>query len=249
MNCGVVGRHGWDLGLPWLWCRLAAVALIGPLAWEPPYATGAALQSKINKQINKCYQSSSQTVKKITFSPSVQASVTAWEARLGFRVFGPRKALCLTEEVWGTWAPAPGPTFFLSGHSVHLMRGLPMHVRTLGLHIQALPLAFAKSCCLTTKWAPSKATPFSPGKRNPGESSGSWLMATWVGNSTVPGTPSWSRRWYGLSPWPLGFSALRGGAPPEQGLRPPEAQGRAPQSGSNETVVATSFLWDSQHIN
>ena len=34
----------------WLWCRLAAVALIGPLAWEFPYATGAAIKSKKKKK-------------------------------------------------------------------------------------------------------------------------------------------------------------------------------------------------------
>jgi len=28
------------------WCRPAATALIRPLAWEPPYATGAALRKK-----------------------------------------------------------------------------------------------------------------------------------------------------------------------------------------------------------
>ena len=28
--------------LLWLWCRLAATAPIRPLAWEPPYAAGAA---------------------------------------------------------------------------------------------------------------------------------------------------------------------------------------------------------------
>ena len=28
----------------WLWCRPAAVAPIRPLAWELPYATGAALK-------------------------------------------------------------------------------------------------------------------------------------------------------------------------------------------------------------
>ena len=39
-----------DPVLPWLWYRLAAVALIGPLAWEPPYAKSVALKSKkINK--------------------------------------------------------------------------------------------------------------------------------------------------------------------------------------------------------
>ena len=36
----------------WLWCRLAAIAPIPPLAWEPPYAVGAALK-KANKQTNK----------------------------------------------------------------------------------------------------------------------------------------------------------------------------------------------------
>jgi len=30
-----------DLALLWLWCRLAATALIRPLAWEAPYAAGS----------------------------------------------------------------------------------------------------------------------------------------------------------------------------------------------------------------
>ena len=34
------------LALLWLWCRPAAVAPIGPLAWELPYAEGVALKSK-----------------------------------------------------------------------------------------------------------------------------------------------------------------------------------------------------------
>ena len=38
--------HGSDPALLWLWCRPAAVAPIRPLAWEPPYAAGAALKSK-----------------------------------------------------------------------------------------------------------------------------------------------------------------------------------------------------------
>ena len=41
---GVGCRHGSDLALMWLWLRLAAIALIRPLAWEPPYATGVALE-------------------------------------------------------------------------------------------------------------------------------------------------------------------------------------------------------------
>ena len=46
MSCGAGHRHGSDLAVLWLWCRLVAVALIGPLAWEPPYAAGVALKSK-----------------------------------------------------------------------------------------------------------------------------------------------------------------------------------------------------------
>ena len=44
MSCGVGRRRGLDPTLLWLWGRLAAGALIGPLAWEHPYAIGAALK-------------------------------------------------------------------------------------------------------------------------------------------------------------------------------------------------------------
>ena len=37
--------------LLWLWCRPEAVALIQPLAWEPPYATGEALKSKKKRSL------------------------------------------------------------------------------------------------------------------------------------------------------------------------------------------------------
>ena len=36
--------------LLWLWRRPAAVASIGPLAWEPSYAVGAALKIKKEKR-------------------------------------------------------------------------------------------------------------------------------------------------------------------------------------------------------
>ena len=45
LSCGVGHRCGLDLTLLWLlWHRPAATALIRPLAWEPPYASGAALK-------------------------------------------------------------------------------------------------------------------------------------------------------------------------------------------------------------
>ena len=40
MSCGVGCTHGSDPELPWLWHRPAAMALIRPLASEPPYAAG-----------------------------------------------------------------------------------------------------------------------------------------------------------------------------------------------------------------
>ena len=39
-----------DLALLWLWCSPAATAPIRPLAWEPPYATGAALKRQKTKK-------------------------------------------------------------------------------------------------------------------------------------------------------------------------------------------------------
>ena len=47
------GRRGSNLALVWLWHCLAAVALIHLLAWEPPYATSAALKEKKKKRILK----------------------------------------------------------------------------------------------------------------------------------------------------------------------------------------------------
>ena len=41
-------RHSLDPVLLWLWGRPAATALIWPLAWEPPYAVGAALKRQKN---------------------------------------------------------------------------------------------------------------------------------------------------------------------------------------------------------
>ena len=52
LSCGVGCRRGSDPPLLWLWCRPAAVALIRPLTWEPPYAVGTALE-KTKKKIIK----------------------------------------------------------------------------------------------------------------------------------------------------------------------------------------------------
>ena len=52
VSCGVGHRRGSDSTLLWLWRRPAATALIGPLAWEPPYAEGVD-QEMAKRQKNK----------------------------------------------------------------------------------------------------------------------------------------------------------------------------------------------------
>ena len=49
MSCAVGCRLSLDPTLLWLWGRLVATALIGSLAWEPPYAVGAALKRQKKK--------------------------------------------------------------------------------------------------------------------------------------------------------------------------------------------------------
>ena len=61
MSCGVGRRRGSNLALLCLWCRPVATAQIGPLAWEPPYSTDAALEKTKIQKIKKIktYQGSS----------------------------------------------------------------------------------------------------------------------------------------------------------------------------------------------
>ena len=50
MSCDEGHGCGPDPELLWQWHRLAAKALIGPLAWEPPYAAGVALKRQRDKK-------------------------------------------------------------------------------------------------------------------------------------------------------------------------------------------------------
>ena len=60
VSCGVGCRRSLDPTLLWLWRRLVAMALIRPLAWEPPYAAGAAQEiakrQKKKKNSNETYK-------------------------------------------------------------------------------------------------------------------------------------------------------------------------------------------------
>ena len=60
MSCGVGCRQGLDPELLCLWWTLVAIALIRPLAQEPPYAMGWALE-KAKRQKKKNQQKENKT--------------------------------------------------------------------------------------------------------------------------------------------------------------------------------------------
>ena len=68
MSCGVGHRRASDLALLRLWCKLAALARIRPLAWEPPYAAGLALKRQRQKKKKKKKVKTNQKNKSPTFS-------------------------------------------------------------------------------------------------------------------------------------------------------------------------------------
>ena len=55
MSCGAGHRRGLDLAWVWLWCGPAAVALMRPLAWDPPYAMGEAPKKAKKKKKKSTY--------------------------------------------------------------------------------------------------------------------------------------------------------------------------------------------------
>ena len=56
VSCGVGHRCASDPKVPWLWHRPEAAALIRALAWELPYAAGAALKKLPKKEKKKKFQ-------------------------------------------------------------------------------------------------------------------------------------------------------------------------------------------------
>ena len=86
MSCGVGCRGGLDRTLLQLWHRPAAVALIRPLAWEPPYAAGAALKSKKNQKTknkpNK--QQQQQKTSKQTKNKNKQKNTNEWIKKMWY---------------------------------------------------------------------------------------------------------------------------------------------------------------------
>jgi len=77
-------RLGSRVALLWLWCRLVATAPIRPLAWEPPYAAGAALE-KAKRQKKKIVRTSMCNLirsghgKRVDFSGQGELGLPRWE--------------------------------------------------------------------------------------------------------------------------------------------------------------------------
>ena len=76
MSCGVGLRHVSDPALLWLWCRPAATAPIGPVAWESPCAAGVALKRQKRPKKKK-------NVGEVCLASFAEIFLGNWKASLG----------------------------------------------------------------------------------------------------------------------------------------------------------------------
>ena len=68
MSCGIGLRDSSDLALLWLWYRQPATTLIRRLAWDPPYAMGAAPEKIHKKKREREKQTGPQTLEDLTLA-------------------------------------------------------------------------------------------------------------------------------------------------------------------------------------
>ena len=80
MSCGLGRRCGSDPALPWLWSRPAATAPIRPLAWEPAYAVGVALEKTKKKKKKKATLEVAGVRKQVVFQESQLSAFWFWPA-------------------------------------------------------------------------------------------------------------------------------------------------------------------------
>ena len=79
MSCGVVCRHGSDLALLWLWCRLVAAGPIRPLVWEPPCDQGPKRAGLLRRKGN--YRTGERTAshwEPVSIEPLQRAGPGSW---------------------------------------------------------------------------------------------------------------------------------------------------------------------------
>jgi len=129
MSCGVGCRRGSDPALLWLWCRPVAIAPIGPLAWESPYAAEAAQEIAKRQKKKRMWEATSTGQTLLSVSRGLRAS--SMPALVG----GPRRCsgICcgpgsdeegrMQEMMFcrdGTFAP--GSLLELDSHTLYLQR-------------------------------------------------------------------------------------------------------------------------------
>ena len=84
MSCGAGCRRGSDLALLWPWRRLAATALIRPLAWEPPHALDVALDPRKREKDKQNKTAFSNSSDKVGTQNNFLSS--GFERRINFKV-------------------------------------------------------------------------------------------------------------------------------------------------------------------
>ena len=98
MSCDVGRRRVSDPELLWLWCRPEATAPIRPLAWEAPYAAGAALGKAKRQKKKKSTESYSPSC-----GPNTSLSTDQWRSIHT----GMRRSLEVGECCLGKHSPQP----------------------------------------------------------------------------------------------------------------------------------------------
>ena len=85
MSCGAGCRLGSDPALLWLWCRQGAIAPIW-LAWEPPYALGAALKRQKKKKYIISHDFDPQNHQKTKLSIKLYVTIrNCWKIPIHFQ--------------------------------------------------------------------------------------------------------------------------------------------------------------------
>ena len=106
MSCGVGCSHRSDLVWLRLWHRLTATAPIQPLAWEPPYAAGAAqeIATTTTTKRQKTKRQKKKKKKKKKRRPDISLGVREL-GQMGERMRGRHFTACLLTFVFWNHVP------------------------------------------------------------------------------------------------------------------------------------------------
>ena len=151
MSCGIDHRCSSDPALLWLWCRPAAIAPIQPLAWEPPYASGAAIKRQKTKHAphhEKKHCSRNISQQRSYKKDSTWVDICLVAGPLGI----PSRNI---KWLWGFSRPASAFTSRNSAlwHKSWNLLAIPRLKRSLSLHrdfIKTLGQIYSLCCCKVT---------------------------------------------------------------------------------------------------